>query len=415
LIGSAPKGNQSCVRATWRIEITFKTMVMAVAILAGCWTAIHLLPIVLVAVVALFLVGTLNPAIKQLESRGFKRSWGIATVFVALLVTTSLICAVTLPALFGQVRAIIAREPEMRGHFADVLARSRITAAMAPSVRELQYSAFARAAAGAVFAISSRAIEILAYLASALFLALYIMIDRDRLRGGMFAMLPRSQHVRLSRVLLKLETIVSGYIRGQVLTSALMTIFVFALLASFRIPNALPIAVFAGLADVLPYVGAILSIAPAALAASPKGWVVVATIIAVLLAYEEFESRFLVPRIYGRALRLPSSIVLVALLMGGTLMGIVGALLALPVAAAIGMLVEELRVTLPGEQLDNAVVRLRDEIGEDEYAQRSEGVPINQAAAIAIEISEERQCREDARVTTVEQLKDPGAAEHPDA
>ena len=413
--GPAPKRNQSCVRPAWRIEITFKTMFLAVAILAGCWTAIHLLPIVLVAVVALFLVGTLNPAVKRLESRGLKRSWGITAVFAALLVTTSLVCMMTLPTLFEQVRAIIAREPEIRDHIADAMARFRMTAAMAPTVRELQYSAFARAAAGAVFAISSRAIEILAYLASAVFLALYIMIDRDRLRGGLFAMLPRSQHVRLSRVLLKLETIVSGYIRGQVLTSALMTIFVFALLTLFRIPNALPIAVFAGLADVLPYIGAILSIVPAALAASPRGWVVVATIIAILFAYEEFESRFLVPRIYGRALRLPSSIVLIALLIGGTMMGIVGALLALPVAATIGMLVEELRVTLPGEQLDDAVVRLRDEIGEDEYAQRSEGVPINQAAAIAIEISEERQCREDAQETTVERPPGTGTIEHPDA
>jgi len=225
-----------------------------------------------------------------------------------------------------------------------------------------------------------------------------VMIDRDRLRGGLFAILPRSQHVRLSRVLLKLETIVSGYIRGQILTSALMAIFVFALLALCRISNALPIAVFAGIADVLPYVGVILSIGPAALAASAGGWVVTVVVVVVLLAYEEFESRFLVPKIYGRALRLPSSIVLLALLIGSTLLGIVGALLALPVAAAIRMLIEELRITLPGEQLDNAVVRSRDATSEKEYAQRSEGMPAAQAAAIAIEISEDRQHEDDAHI-----------------
>ncbi len=374
-------------------------MLMAVGILAGCWIAIRLLPIVLVAVVALFLVGTLNPAVDWLELRGLKRSLGIAAVFVALLATISLMCVMTMPTLLQQVRAIIAREPEMRGHVADVLARSKMTAALAPSLRAIQYSAFAKAAAGTVFAISSRAIEIVAYLASSVFLALYIMIDRGRLRGGLFAMLPRSQHVRLSRVLLQLETIVSGYIRGQVLTSVLMAIFVFALLALFRIPNAMPIAVFAGLADVLPYIGAVLSIAPAAFAASPKGWVVVVIVIAVMLAYEEFESRFLVPRIYGRALRLPSSIVLFALLVGGTLMGIVGALFALPVAATIRMLMEELRVTLPGEPKDDSSLRHRDESAEAEYAQRSEGVPAVLAAAIAIEMSEERQHEEDAHKT----------------
>jgi len=382
-----------------RIDISLKTMLLVVATLAGCWLALHLLPILLVIVVALFLVGTLNPAVEWLERHGFKRSTGIAIVFVAMLVTTALLVLLTVPALVEQLQAIFVREPEIRGQIADLLGRHRLTATLGPALRNVHYDAIARAAAGTAFAISSRALEILAYLASSIFLALYVLIDRDRLRGGLFAMLPRSQHVRLSRVLLKLETIVSGYIRGQILTSALMAIFVFALLALFRVSNALPIAVFAGIADVLPYIGAILSIAPAALAASAKGWWVVVTVIVVLLAYEEFESRFLVPKIYGRALRLPSSIVLLALLIGGTLMGIVGALLALPVAAAIRMLIEELRVELPGEQLDDTVVRSRDESSEKEYAQRSEGVPAAQAAAIAIEISEDRQHEEDGRET----------------
>ena len=57
--------------------------------------------------------------------------------------------------------------------------------------------------------------EVVAYAVSAIFLALYIMIDRDRLRGGLFAVVPRTHHMRLSRVLVNLETIVGGYIRGQ--------------------------------------------------------------------------------------------------------------------------------------------------------------------------------------------------------
>ncbi len=384
--------------------ISFKTVAVLVATISACWVAVRLLPVFLVVVVALFLVGTLNPTVDWLEHRGLRRGTGIAAVFVALWVSTALLLVLTIPALVAQARDLIAQEPEIRSRIADVLARSRMTAALAHSLRELHYDAIARAAAGTALAISSRAFEIVAYLASSVFLALYMMIDRDRLRGGLFAMLPRSQHVRLSRVLLKLETIVSGYIRGQVFTSALMTVFVFALLALCQIPNPLPIAVFAGLADVLPYVGVVLSVAPVALAAMPKGILVVAIVVGIMLAYEEFESRFLVPRIYGRALRLPSFIVLLALLIGYTLMGIVGALLALPVAAIIRMLIEELRVTLPGEQLDDAAVRHRDESGEQEYAQRAAGVPAVAAAAIAIEISEDRQTQEAAHATAEERL-----------
>ena len=155
-------------------------------------------------------------------------------------------------------------------------------------------------------------------------------------------------------MLINLETIVGGYIRGQVLTSVFMGIFVFGLLTVCRIPNAIALAVFAGLADVLPYVGVFLSVGPAVMAALPAGLATTLVVLVAMLAYEEFESRFLVPRIYGRALRLPSSVVLVALLAGGTLMGIVGALLALPVAAAVRMLIDELRVELPGEVQDDA-------------------------------------------------------------
>jgi hypothetical protein len=115
-----------------------------------------------------------------------------------------------------------------------------------------------------------------------------------------------------------------------------------------------------------------------------------------MLAYEEFESRVLVPRIYGQALRLPSSVVLFALLAGGTLMGLLGALLALPVAATIMMLIEELRVELPGVQELPADTMLRagDDLAEEEYERRTEGVGAEEAAAIAVEISGERRIEE---------------------
>jgi putative heme transporter len=73
------------------------------------------------------------------------------------------------------------------------------------------------------------------------------------------------------------------------------------------------------------------------------------------------------------------------------LMGIVGALLALPAAAAVRMLIEELRVDLPGEEVHDTQLRARDERAEEEYERRAEGVPAVQAAGIAVEISEERR------------------------
>jgi predicted PurR-regulated permease PerM len=362
--------------------------------IGAAWVALRLLPVVLVVVVALFLVGTLSPAVEWLEKKGLKRIWGIGLVFVVIFVAALLLMALTIPSLIDQVNALVKEEPALRGKVADLLARSGVTAPLAESLRNVRYEALAKSSASAALEYSTRFVEIVAYVISAVFLALYIMIDRDRLRGGLFAVVPRSHHVRLSRILLNLETIVGGYIRGQVLTSAFMAGFAFVLLAVCGVRNALAISVFAGLADVLPYIGVFLSVGPALVAALSRGPVIAVIVLAAMLAYEEFESRYLVPRIYGRALRLPSSIVLVALLAGGTLMGIVGALLALPAAAAVRMLIEELRVDLPGEAIDDAELRARDELAEEEYERRAGGVPVEVAAAIAVEISEERRDEE---------------------
>ena len=92
---------------------------------------------------------------------------------------------------------------------------------------------------------------------------------------------------------------------------------------------------FSAVADVLPYVGALLACGPAVLASVPRGPGVVLAVLIALSVYQEFESRFIVPRVYGRVLRLPSSVVIIALLVGGKLLGVLGALLSLPVAAGI--------------------------------------------------------------------------------
>ena len=107
--------------------------------------------------------------------------------------------------------------------------------------------------------------------------------------------MPRTHHIRLSRIMMNLETIVGAYIRGQIITCLLMAIFTFVLLWACGVENALAIAAFAGLADVLPYIGPLFSVGPAVLAATSRGPVIAIVVLLLMLAYEEFESRVLVP------------------------------------------------------------------------------------------------------------------------
>src|ERR1700759_3896861 len=110
------------------------------------------------------------------------------------------------------------------------------------------------------------------------------MIERDRLVGGLFALPQRAFHLRLSRVLLNLETMVGGYIRGQALPCALVAVFTLIVLTACGVPNPLALAMFAGVVYLLPYVGAALAVGPAAVFAATKGIPTMLIVSALLLA-----------------------------------------------------------------------------------------------------------------------------------
>jgi predicted PurR-regulated permease PerM len=375
-----------------RFELAPLTMITLVLITAGLWLLSKLLPVLLVLIAAFFMVGTLNPVVQWLENKRFRRGLSIGIVFGSLLIIILGIAFLTVPDLLAQASSMLKQEPVLRAQLANRLSGYPLSAALADWLRNFKYGGAVSSEGATAFAYSMDALKFVAYSLSAIFLALYIMLDRDRLRGGLFAVVPRSHHIRLSRVMMNLETIVGAYIRGQVITSAAIGVFIFTLLAICGVENALALALFGAIADILPYIGIFLPMAMGVLSAVPHGPVITVVVFALMLLYMEFESRVLVPKVYGQALRLPSTVVLFSLLAGGTLMGITGALLALPFAAGAMMLIEELRVQLPGvqERMADEIQREKDEREEEEYERRTEGVSAEQSAAIAVEISVDR-------------------------
>ncbi len=379
-----------------KFEVTIRSLVAVVLVVAAMWCLWKLLPVLLVLIAALMLVVALDPLVHALETRKVRRNYGIGVVFIGVVGTLGLVLFLTLPPLFVQVNSLVEHEPEIRARLIGFLEQSRLTTALANGLREVRYDELLNSSKSLVLSATARAFEILAYTVAAIFLAVYIMVDRDRLRGALFAVVPRRHHIRFSRVLLNLTIIVGGYIRGQIITCGLMTVFILILLLVFRVPNAMAFAAFGGLMDVLPYIGAFLTTAPMVVAAYAVSPATALIVFVIMCAYQEFESRILLPVVYGRALRLPSSVVFFSLIVGGTLGGIVGALLALPLAAAVLMLIEELRVELPGEtvQPEDMVVRQKDEQEEREYVRRTENQPAEAASAIAVEITRERKSEE---------------------
>ncbi|HZL20360.1 MAG TPA: AI-2E family transporter [Polyangia bacterium] len=387
-----------------RIEISYKTILAVVLTVAVIWLLDVLLPILVVLVMALILVGTLSPAVGWLERHRVKRPLAIAIIFIGCGVALAAIGLVTLPSLSAQVSQTIGDLPHLQKSLALRLESHHLTAPLADTIRGFNPEKRLKSLnISSALAASLGVVEVIGYLATSVVLAIYFIADGERTRGFLFAVFPRRFHVRLARVLLNLETIVGGYLRGQVITSLAIGVFTFGLLTITRVPNALALAAFAAVTDVIPFVGGLLATTPAVLVSLSRSGVVTVIVLCAMIGYQEFESRVIVPRVYGRALRLSSAVVVLALLAGGKLGGIIGALLALPIAAALRMLVEELRVDLPGDNTDDPKLRARDARAERTYDQETAGASPEEAAAVATDLANRE------RASDVAKGKDPAA------
>jgi predicted PurR-regulated permease PerM len=360
-----------------------------VAAAASLWLLAQVWQIVLIVLGALILVGTLNPFATFLQRRGLNRPLAVATVFVTVLAVLGLTLLLVVPPLLSQMSALWTATPLMQSQLADQLARRPLTRALAEPLRRFQPAELLARHGDEVFAYSAASAVGFGVIGTMLALTFYILVDPTRHLQLVFAIVPRAHHVKVATILGRLESIVGGYMRGQVITSAAISVFVLCLLWGCGVAAPIPLAFLAGLADVLPFVGGLLSATPAALVALGQGPRVAMAVFGAILLYQEFESRVLVPRIYGKALRLPPAAIVIALLVGGRLLGVVGALLALPVAAALVMLTEELRVVMPGLPMDSAKTRQLDARAAKAYEERSARAVAGDAPLIAAAVASE--------------------------
>jgi putative heme transporter len=380
-----------------RIDITPRTIGLVLATVAAVWFAFALTNVLLVILVALILVGTIEPIVGWLERHRVGRGKALALIFLLLALAFAGLLVLTLPPLLSQLIELTEKAPAYRDKLITWLGEHEGTKSMVSTVKSFPIEDLTARAASSLVGYSTVAVTLIGYAITTLFLAIYLLADPIGSKSIVFAFVSRRHHVKLATILLELKVIVGGYMRGQLITSAAITVFVFLLLTIMGVDNALAIAIFAGLTDVIPFIGGMIASAPVVLAVASKGIVPVIVVAVVMLVYQEFESRLLVPRVYGRVLRLSPAVVLVALLIGGTLMGILGALLALPVAAGLQMVVRELRVELPGAAPADQAMHTIDERANAVYEQLTEGATTADAAVIATDLarglkrSEERE------------------------
>jgi len=378
-----------------RIELSLRSVFAIIAIVAGLWLLARLWQIVLVIVIGVVLAGSFSPVVDWLERRRVPRGVALGLILLLLLGGVVGLGFLVIPALLAQVIDAVRDAPEHQARIADFLATApEPLHNYAATVRDFKPERYLAPVGSYAVAYAPKVVEIVAYGVTTVVLAFYLIADRERVLGSTYALLPRRYHVRTARVLLDMERVVGGYVRGQAITSISIGVFVFVLLSVLGVPNALALAIFAALTDLVPFIGGILAAIPAILTALTVSPTTAVIVWVGIFLYQQFEDRILIPRIYGRTLRLSPVAVLIALLVGGTLLGIVGALLALPIAAGIRVLIEDLRVELPGDQPGEDAQRERDELLESAFAERAAGSSAIEAALIATELANQAQVEE---------------------
>ncbi|MBI3504388.1 MAG: AI-2E family transporter [Proteobacteria bacterium] len=374
-----------------RFEIAPRSVALLLAAAAGVWLTYQLRVVVLVLVMALILAGTFNPLIEWMEGRKVRRMHALIVLGVVSAFLAAGFLFLTVPPLVDQLAQMVHDAPATRTRLIAFLSERSITTPLAHAVRSAGVEQSLTRLETFLLGYSSEAAMVIGFAATTLVLAFYLLADGKRTQGVVFALVPRDYHMRLARILQNLETIVGGYMRGQLITCAAIGAFTFVLLLVLHVPNALSFALFAALVDVIPFIGGLMVIVPAMLAALPLGVPAVGIVFGSLALYMEFESRILVPRVYGTVLRLSPTAVILALVAGGTLMGVVGALLALPIAAALLMILEELRVEMPGDDSVDRKVEARHAKTEATYEQMSAGATAPEAGQIARSLAHDQE------------------------
>jgi len=179
-------------------------------------------------------------------------------------------------------------------------------------------------------------------------LTVYFMLSLPRMRDVAASFTPPEHRARVATVIDDSVVKIGGYVSGNLATSAACGVLTIVALLVIRVPYAVPLGMWAGVADLIPQVGSYLGAIPAVLVALTKGPAYGIAAGLYFIAYQQFENYLLAPRIYQNSIDLSPAAVVVSTLVGGSLAGFAGALLALPVAATIKVVVHDVMLVEPG-------------------------------------------------------------------
>ncbi len=332
----------------WTFRRIMGATLVLVFVALSFWLVFRFHQVVFILFVAILIGTVIRPVVTWLHRRGLPQSVGLILVYLLLLALLISFVLVLFPLIVEQGTTIIAAVPgyyqSLRGWMANdsnqlIVRLSEFLPAALSGLEPLQQTG------AQVLASAEQAWGYVVSAAEAIFLAMVILVlayhwtlDGPRATQSLLQLLPKGQRESMGELVLAMESKVGFYIAGQGVLCLAIGILALVAYLLIGLPNALVLALVAGVLEAIPMVGPLLGAVPAALVAlsiSPAKliWVIVATVV-----IQQVENSVLVPRVMRKAVGVNPFVSLLAIFAFSSLFGIAGALMAIPIAAILQLL-----------------------------------------------------------------------------
>jgi predicted PurR-regulated permease PerM len=309
-------------------------------------------------VAAIFIALGLEPLVTAIVKRGIPRKFAILSVMVTLIAIVTFLIAAVLPTLATEAAKFIKTAPEFVAGVNEipfiVQLDSQFDGAVSDAINNagnyLGDSANWPKMLGGVVQVGLSIFNGFFGALIVIILSLYFMASIENFKRWTAGLVPASNRAKYSDIVDQTADSVGRYVVSQVTIGFIQSVLVFILLSITGVPFALVLSVIAFLLGLIPLVGTITSAIIAtlvALSVSPTTAIIVAV---CYLIYMQIEAYVITPRIMSRSVKVPGAVVIVAALAGGALLGILGALVAIPIAASIILVIRKVLVPFQDER-----------------------------------------------------------------
>ncbi len=311
------------------VDISHKTIFFIAGFLGILWVLFQIKEVILLVFIAVIFMSALAPLVDGLIKKGVPKGIAIAMSYLTILLVFGFLIYLVVTPLQTQTSNLAFDLPKTLESLLPNFGIDR-------NLLQQEIASFSKNVVSLTFTIFSNVITLI----SVAVLTFYLLLDRDRLYKLIISLFPH-QKTRTEKLILKIENKLGAWMRGQLIISLVIGVAVFILLTVFSIPYAAPLAIFAAFMEIIPVIGAIVSAVPAIFIAYVTSPTVAIFVAIGFFAIQQLESHFIVPQLMKRAVGLNPLIVILAIAIGGKLLGLSGALLAVPITVVVQIILED--------------------------------------------------------------------------